>query len=343
MIILITAVPGSGKSLLAVQLIKDYIKNSNRKIYTNLPLSYSEPDHSKGNDPTHLIIDPSGQRVFPLPENDDWQLAEKGSVIIYDEAQQIFPATAKAGVVNDDRLTGLETHRHHGYDIYFITQDATFVHHHIRKLIGKHIHLYRGKGASIVGRYQWSHYCERPNDRFDQERAEFDTWRFPKELFPLYHSSVEHTHKFTMPKKAWYFIVLLSLLIIFVTYKLLNRDGEGLFLSGSDLENPFVVHSTTSSAVSSKDKPKKDVSESPVVKDLIDVFPDFERSYILSTAPKAVPLEGCISFADNCQCFDTDGFTLELSYEMCQDIMKKPLPRKLSFGRNSQPYKSNGG
>ena len=112
MITLITAVPGSGKTLLAVGLIVDYIAEG-RHVFHNIAGlqvdKFSRPD---------LIHD--------APT--DWRDTPHGSVVIYDECQQphLYPATAQRGAVDDERLTAMETHRHSGHDLIFITQAPTF-------------------------------------------------------------------------------------------------------------------------------------------------------------------------------------------------------------------------
>lgn len=338
MIFLITAVPGSGKSLTLVERIVEYVKEG-RKVYTNLPLKWSEPSLDPDVEP-HLLIDPSGKYVFPLPEHNDWQLLPQGSVVIYDEAQKIFPATAKAGIVNDDRLTGLETHRHYGYDIYFVTQDSTFVHHHIRKLVGAHIHLYRGSGASVVARYTWSHYVSDPNNREEQKRATLEMWKFPKHLFPFYHSSVEHTHKLKLPKKVLFLGCFILLLVGGFVYNVFYRGAGSL--SPSEI-SPVVVSPASASlpsASSFASLPSASASPS-VIPDLVSSSEEpFERVYLLSTAPEAVPLEGCISYKNNCQCFNKQGFVLELKPEQCRDILRKPLPRQLPVSSGGAPVRS---
>lgn len=143
MITLITAVPGSGKTLYAISLI-DKANKEGRAVYQNIdglkPEAFDNPT---------LIYDAPA----------DWRDTPDGSLVIYDECQQphLYPATAKRGLVEDERLTAMETHRHTGHDLIFITQAPTFVHHHIRKLAGQHLHFYRARGISGAMRYEWSH------------------------------------------------------------------------------------------------------------------------------------------------------------------------------------------
>lgn len=210
MITLITAVPGSGKTLFSISMIEDALKE-NRPVYTNINGLVKEKFSNN-----HLLHDAP----------DDWRDCPNGSFVIYDEAQQphLYPSNAQRGKVEDERLTALETHRHGGYDLVFITQAPTFVHHHIRKLVGRHIHLYRAKGISGAVKYEWSHTCELPNDRGEQKRADSTPWKFPKQYFPYYTSAVMHTHKFKLPLK---FVVFFGIVLLAVLYLVSNAYSNG--------------------------------------------------------------------------------------------------------------------
>lgn len=200
MITLITAVPGSGKTLFSIQLI-DSANKEKRSVYTNI----------EGLD-KHKFSFPD--LIYDAP--DDWRDTPHGSLVIYDECQQshLYPATAQRGLVTDERLTAMETHRHSGHDLVFITQAPTFVHHHVRKLVGEHYHFYRAHGIAGAMRYKWSHTCDSPNDRREQERADSMMWRFPKKYFSYYQSSTIHTHKFKIPVKLFFYLVPVLLILI---------------------------------------------------------------------------------------------------------------------------------
>lgn len=310
MIFLITAVPGSGKSLTAVEIILKYLKEG-RKVYTNIPLTLNDNG-------SYLI----GDGVFPVPDHNDYRELPVGSVVIFDEAHEIFPATGRAGSSDDPRITSLTKHRHDGYDIYFITQDATFLHHDIRKLVGTHIHLYRGHGSSVVSRYKWSHYCASPNDRKEQERAIAETWRFPNDLYKYYKSSQVHTHKFNIPKKGIFIGLLILAIISYIVYSVFFSNS----LDFVNSDNSSVSTFSESSSNSFKPSPQTEDKQLPK---LIDVFPDLKREFLLSTAPTAEPLEGCIQYNDNCHCYNKKGLPLEVTVSMCKMLLSKPLPRQL--------------
>lgn len=290
MITLITAVPGSGKTLLAVGLIVDYIAEG-RHVFHNIAGlqvdKFSRPD---------LIHDAPA----------DWRDTPHGSVVIYDECQQphLYPATAQRGAVDDERLTAMETHRHSGHDLIFITQAPTFLHHHARKLVGQHIHLYRGGGSKIVARYEWSHVCDNPNDRREQERADFQAFPFNKAHFELYQSSTIHTHKFKIPRKLIILGVFILSLVAFLVYL-----GYDSFLVTGEFNKP-------------KESPPAQVQARAAAVSSV---------YSWSAADSAIPVSGCIANRDRsrCQCYSDEGITLSLEHAQCLSIISSPLPRQL--------------
>lgn len=299
MITLITAVPGSGKTLLAVGKIWQFLEDG-RQVFHNIAGLKKEafPNH---------------QNLHDAP--DDWRQTPHGSVVIYDECQQpnLYPATAQRGAVDDARLTSMETHRHTGHDLIFITQAPTFLHHHARKLVGEHIHLYRGGGSKIVGKYTWSHTCDSPNDRREQERADFETFAFNKAHFELYQSSTVHTHKFKLPKKLIFILIFILFILFGVGYLL----SDSFLVTGQlvpDKEPPIL-----SAAAHTEAKPVR--AESSL--------------YAWSSSPPAVPVSGCIAneAKSKCMCFSADGVTLELTNAQCLSIISSPLPRQFTASK----------
>lgn len=293
MITLITAVPGSGKTLYAVSIIQGFL-NEGRPVYHNI--DGLQADKFENN---HLLFDAPA----------DWTETPDGSVVIYDECQQehLYPATGQRGQITDKRLTAMETHRHTGHDLYFITQAPTFVHHHVRKLVGQHIHFYRGGGAKSVARYTWSHTCENPNDRAEQQRADFQIFRFDPKLYDLYKSATVHTHKFRIPKK-----------IIFISLFILALLAACAYL----LTQGFIFNQIM-------DNGQKQPAAKALVAAAADIKPASSPRGWLNDVPETRPVSGCISSARSCQCFTHDLVPLDMSQDQCRAFIKSPLPFRL--------------
>ncbi|HZJ97913.1 MAG TPA: zonular occludens toxin domain-containing protein [Oligella sp.] len=303
MIKLITAVPGSGKTLSAIGLIQEALKEG-RPVFTNI---------------NGLINDKfeNGHLIQPAP--DDWRDTPEGSLVIYDEAQQahLYPSNAQRGKVEDERLTAMETHRHTGHDLVFITQAPTFVHHHIRKLVGEHVHLYRGRGLKGAMRYEWSHTCDSPNDRREQERATSAFWSFPKADFEKYTSAVVHTHKFKMPWKIAAAILVALLALGYSAFNLMSNDGLAIM-------NESRLLPSTAANVQPPAGTRADTSISNL--------------YDWSSVEEVVPIGGCMANHDDsrCQCYSTNGTTLNIPHAQCLSILTSPLPRTIKINQSKQ-------
>ncbi|AXH76984.1 MAG: zonular occludens toxin [Inoviridae sp.] len=293
MITLVTAVPGSGKTLLMIDRILKAME-SGRRVYTNID---------------GLLI----EGVHDAP--DDWRDTPEGSLVIYDEAQELFPSNAKPGVVTDERLTSMEVHRHTGHDLVFVTQAPTFIHHHIRKLVGEHIHLFRPNGMTGANIYTWGFAVTDPNDRREQERADHQLWKYPKEHFKLYKSATIHTHKFRVPRKI---AVLLGLILCGVAYVTYSLAGG--------LES-FNV------AKQSQEKGAEGVSAAPPAPAV--------SNFSWSQAEVIKPISGCMESKRGCFCYDDSMTPLNLPIAQCKAIIQSPLPRSLRVGGSSDKSKAS--
>lgn len=259
-----------------------------------------------------LMVRPVETLLFLSDAPDDWRDTPEGSLVVYDEAQQahLYPSNAQRGPVTDERLTAMETHRHTGHDLVFITQAPTFVHHHIRKLVGLHVHLYRSRGLQAASKYEWSHVCDSPNDRKEQQRADFVLWKFPKEHFAFYTSAVMHTHKFRMPKKIGVLLFFVVLGLGAVGFNLYKNSG----LASMADDTASIADDTASPLALNAFKPTA-----------------LAVPYQWSAAPPAVPVSGCVAnrSTNRCQCFDGSGVVLAIEHAACLSVIGSPLPRQL--------------
>ena len=162
---LITGTPGAGKSLFAVSEIVKAVKDG-RTVYTNI----------EG-------MDLEG--VFPLDDK-DWRNYPDGSLVVYDEAHQTFRATGRPGLSSDAVISEMDMHRHRGFDLWFITQFPTKVHHEIRSMCDEHYHLLRQFGAKQATLYKWPESAD-VKDTAARSNADRSLFRYPKECFKYYY------------------------------------------------------------------------------------------------------------------------------------------------------------
>lgn len=287
MLTLITGVPGAGKSLRAVALVQDALK-AGRAVYSDID-GHNAPG------------------VLPSP--DDWRDTPEGSLVVYDEAQRKFPSTGKPGVAEDERIRALETHRHTGHDIIFITQSPALIHHHIRKLVGRHIHVHRAAGLKRATLYTWDFAVASPNDRVEQQRADTENWQYPADLFKFYKSATVHTHKFQIPKKiAWALgaFVLVAAVVGFRFY-----SSGGLAVLNQDAGSP----KTLASEAANRAEP---------------VPPPQSPDSLAWSTPALPSVSGCALTSVACRCWDGEGAQLALTHGQCLTMVANPLPINFS-------------
>lgn len=200
MLYLVTGAPGNGKTLYAVDWLIKQIEIDKSLVKAGaVPRSYYTDIEGFDVEAVRCL---TGYVVQSAP--DDWRTTPQCSVIVYDEAHRMFP-TGRPGRSDDPRVCDLDTHRHGGYDLMFVTQWPTKIHHELRRLVGEHVHLNRAMGLQTAGLYRWPRVQDDPYDIHQREKAEEEVWKFPKDRYVLYASSTLHTvsHKFRIPKKVW--------------------------------------------------------------------------------------------------------------------------------------------
>lgn len=204
-ITLITALPGSGKSLRLVQLIDQAIQAGELVHVVNIP-GLKLP-HLKFEDPRK------------------WQELPAGSLLVVDEAQDFFPSRS-GNSVRPDYIKELSRIRHHGVRMILATQQPDYLDSYVRGLVGSHEHMLRedGKESSMI----WRHSELMENVRSAKGRSRYDseTYHFPKEYYGSYDSAQVHTVKRTIKsrhKRAMMFgVAVLALVAVAVVF--VRRD-----------------------------------------------------------------------------------------------------------------------
>jgi len=289
MITLITGVPGSGKTLRAVWMIKAE-RDKGRAVYSDID----------GLDP--LL------GVLPAPL--DWRDTPEGSFVVYDEAQKTYPSTGKPGQSDDARIQALQTHRHTGHDIVYLTQAPTLIHHDIRKLVGLHVHVHRAAGLKRATLFTWDFAVQDPNDRREQERADTENWFYPKDLFKLYKSATIHTHKFNIPKKIAGALVVIALIVLYFGGRLWWNGGFSVVTKANASDESAAVGSALA----------------PTPAPMVSVVTPGREWTQASVLPR---IAGCALLTRSCRCWSSTGDQLDLTEAQCLNFASGPLP--LSF------------
>jgi len=208
MLYLVTGTPGSGKTLNTIKFINEQKQFGGREIYYF---------NIRDLDPALGWIELSEQEAY------NWHDLPSNSVIIFDEAYDIFPAKT-AGKNSPDHVQKLAVHRHKGFDVFLITQKSTGqVDTFVRGLVNRHQHYARVMGSSLVNRFTWDSCQNNTESRAIRKDANKDSLRFDKKYFGRYHSADEHTHTVIIP---WRLISILAggvLVVVAMAYIVYNR------------------------------------------------------------------------------------------------------------------------
>lgn len=341
MITLITGVPGSGKTLMAVSdLAKKVDKEwAGRKIFI-----HGIPDLTI---PTEPI--PDGHSIQDMhvwlkwPENN-------GSIVVIDEAQNIFPPRS-AGSKTPEIVEWLHVHRHSGVDIILITQMPGRIDKQVRDLVGAHYHIHKTP-LGVRMRYFWD-YCEN-NPKSGMKNARPEVYKFDKKAFGLYKSAEIHT-KVKTPKSRVLWVIPLALVVFGITsymgYSLLSGFGSS---EKADSENSsvssFVDVPSDDLKKTVKDKSvvagqemggriapsqNKNLTEEmlkPKIEGMVESKPLYDQ--IRQVKQLEYPV-ACISGGKTgCSCYSSQGTVIkEIDKKTCNDYVKNGMP--------FNPYKEN--
>lgn len=295
MIYLITGTPGAAKTLYSVaklipELLNAKIDNFNGRrrllvdgipelAFDHVPLS---PCHvvEEGNNKTLRCAEGQGVNTWV-----EW--CQPADLIVIDEAQRYFrPRTMGSKV--PDYIAHLETHRHKGIDFVFITQNPMLIDQNIRRLVNQHFFIRRiwSLKASMV--YQWDG-CHADHSGLDV--AQKSVFRFPQSAFTQYKSSELHIKpRAKIPLLLYIPLLALPLGLYFVP-KAIGSVGDAVSGKAITSANPLKAAQSSASAALSPRSPASAVAQ-PVQ---------------LASAPAKPAIQGCISSARTCKCFDSQG------------------------------------
>lgn len=243
-VVLITGTPGSGKTLKLVSMMaKDPMfqpdeNGISRKVFTNikgLKLPHI-PVSSKLKEQAH-----STDEKLSFHDVYDWieKPENHGSILIIDEAQDVWPARSPGARVPEN-VEWLNTHRHFGVDIFVLTQNPKYLDLNLRGLVKKHWHIAANK-LGMRTLLEWK-YCA--NNPITQAKDAFASiYKLDDSVYELYDSAEVHTENKTKRSK-WVYVLPLALVLapifLFVSYKMLkqnysaDREVPGLEQAASD-------------------------------------------------------------------------------------------------------------
>ncbi|WP_111828133.1 zonular occludens toxin domain-containing protein [Acinetobacter colistiniresistens] len=179
----------------------------------------------------------------------DWRTCPDGSIIVIDEVQLVPPYNENKNKT-DDIVQELTIHRHRGFDFWFITQSASYLHPTIKELISCHLHITRPYWRTPKV-YQYGSLRQYPNTLINKLNCESKFDFKPKDfIFKLYKSTSIDTSKKRTPAGLYGFAAFIVLAICVFFYGLSGGSGFLGHFFGSDEKKIEVKKQTSTSQTS---------------------------------------------------------------------------------------------
>jgi zona occludens toxin len=304
-----TGIPGSGKTLSAVEEIaamqraweKDPSKY--RPIYVH-GIRGLTLDHQvlpvypvRGQPGDDYSKDVLGQPAEPVYV--DWSNVADGAVVLIDEAQKIFRPRAAVSAV-PVHVAWFETARQNDVLVILMTQAPTSIDHEIRKRVGKHQH-YKALPLSRSIVYEWFNEC---STTLNYRSAVSKTiWKYPRNAYAWYQSAQGHSGGagFKFPMWAYIPLVFVAAGVFAVPYawnKWRHSSMVAPHVVQSAASEPALVIATTLPPAASA---PADAASTPIA------------------AASAPTLGGCMHMGDRCLCIDSVGHVApEITGDACR-------------------------
>lgn len=188
----------------------------------------------------------------------DWRTCPDGSIFAIDEVQLVPPYNDNKNK-NDDIVQELTIHRHRGFDFWFITQSATYLHPTIKELISCHLHITRPYWRTPKV-YQYGSLRQYPNTLINKLNCESKFTFKPKEsIFKLYKSTSIDTSKKRTPAGLYGFAAFIVLALCVFFYGLSGGSGFLGHFFGSDEKKMEVKKQTSTSQTTNFPTPDPNV------------------------------------------------------------------------------------
>ncbi|WP_087021016.1 zonular occludens toxin domain-containing protein [Thaumasiovibrio subtropicus] len=153
-----------------------------------------------------------------------WYELPTQSKILIDECQQFFPPR-RVGSDIPQAIAEVETHRHKGWDLFYITQDPKLIDVNLRRLTGCHVHYHNKLGGKRVVRHQKPEVFA-PDDWMSMKSTVKTYPKHNKKMYGVYHSAFKHTHRLNIPFIAKVAMLFIVAFIGFGAYKAMTFGDD---------------------------------------------------------------------------------------------------------------------
>jgi len=189
LIIIHEGVPGSGKSYDGIRKILDALQRE-RVVYTNIDGVHVDTCREFIASRIGQSRDWLDSHLMFLPANcipDFWNHTEVGSLVVIDEAQLYFNSRDFIKTANREFGDWASTHRHHGYDLLLITQNAARIDTAVRSLAE---FRYRYRKLNVFGSLCSKGYLIYTYAGEDPKHLSMRKSTYDVGIFPCYNSYV---------------------------------------------------------------------------------------------------------------------------------------------------------
>ena len=312
MLTLITGQPGNGKSLYTIAFVEAKRQAESRPVFY-----YGIPELAL---PWTMLDDPA-----------KWHECPEKSIIVIDEVQKVMPPRPSSSKP-PQHVAELETHRHKGFDLFFMTQDPSLVDNHLKKLAGEHIHLIRQWGRQKADLYKMQKVQDPTNANL--KRALHSTFPYPKKVFDWYKSADAHTHKKSIPFK-YYMLYALPVVALaaacFGGWKLwrISHPDQVKPAASAVAGAPGAMSGVAGapSAVGGQAQRAAPMTAAEYVASYTPRVPGLQYTapaYDELTKPSRVPVPAaCVQIRGGCECWTQQGTRLETTPQICDQVVKR--------------------
>lgn len=311
MIYLTTGANGAGKTLFTLKDVREQQLKENRAVYYH------------GFEAGQVLVDWGW-----LPFNPEaWQELPDGSICIFDECQNEFPAKIP-GAVPEYINAIAQYRRKRGFDFWLISPHPSLIHINVRRLIENpswHRHLKRAFGADMVSQLKFNApnlQCEKPGAGAS---AQVSMRAFPKEVYDWYKSASLHTGKKTIPKQV-YMLALAALLVpagFYFAYKTVTNPKAGAAAIAAPASAASAPRGSGGSAAAVMTAGEYIQSFTPRIPGLPSTAPRYDDVAKAVQAPKP---SACVlgqhpgQKAVSCECFTQQATKLDTPFSICKQI-----------------------
>ena len=308
---LLTGLPGHGKTLRAVQLMRAAV-DGGRPVFVD-----SRRERGRVVEPREPCIEGLQEFGWQLCDVTEWEELHDGALIVVDEAQWSFPSRRSGDP--PVFITALSEHRHRGFDFLLMTQRPTYLDKYVRGLVDQHEHIVRQFNMEASRIYTWGE-CQddiQPLSPSTAERGTQTLWKYPREVFGLYKSATMHTMKRRVPLRLK--LLPLAVLAVFVLgyygYRSVKQIGSPSPLAAGE-KKP-----SSGSGAADLKTPPKSIKEfladlEPRVAGFLWSAPIFDDHKV-----QAQPETYCMSVENGpCRCISEQGTRIKLDQATCRMV-----------------------